>query len=164
MREVYARAGESLNIWSQVEDLVMAIFMSFISSRRPDAIRDAYMQIIAFEAKLSATDAAAKVALANSPAHMDRWIAIRKRLDSKRKIRNKIAHSQTLYNDTKKSARLFPFYSVIDPNLDWNSGWQAKTLYDFGVEFVSLHSDLANLLSSMRDDLDMWPTDWRPTP
>ena len=76
MREVYARAGEALNSWSQIEDLVLALYMSCISARNHDAARAGYMAVVAFEAKLAATNAVAKLALARSPSHLEQWIAI----------------------------------------------------------------------------------------
>jgi thioredoxin-like negative regulator of GroEL len=122
--EVYARVGEALNTWSQLEDYVLAFYLSCIASRNPEAARAAYQAVVAFEAKLAATDAAAKVALASHSAHLARWKALFKRIDVKRRIRNKLAHAQVLLNKDKNyEARLFPFHSITNPESPVGTAW-----------------------------------------
>jgi hypothetical protein len=103
--------------------------------------------------------------LRDRSTHLEAWKAIEKKLTAKRKIRNKMAHAQTLFNEDKGEARLFPFYSITDPQLpDWNGGWTAKNIVAFSSEFSALGSEIRQFLGHLREDLGMWPTDWRPGP
>jgi hypothetical protein len=162
---VYARIGEGLNAWAAVEDLVTAVFLVAISARNHDAARAAFHEVVSFDGRLSACNAAVQIALAKHHPHLAEWDAPRERLRKKKNIRNKLAHGQPLAHKGKPDWRYFPFYSINDDATpDWNGGWTLDRLKGFIQEFIDLRNDLTAFIKRLREDLGMWPTDWRPKP
>lgn len=160
---VFARTGEALHAWGRVEDSLCTIFMTAISSRNYKATHAAFFAIVSFDAKLSVADVAVRAALEAHTSHLEHWARLEKALRKKKAIRNKLAHSQTLYQRDRNEARLMPYYSVTGPALpEWNGGWTVSNIEAHIRAFADLNNEQIVFLKQLREDLGMWPTDWRP--
>jgi hypothetical protein len=160
---LYARTGEALSAWGRIEDALCTIFMTGIASRNYNASHAAFFAIVSFDAKLSVADCAIRAALETQPAHLQHWVKLKNTLQKKKSIRNKLAHSQAVYNAARDEARLLPYYSVVGPVLpDWNGGWTVSNIEEYIIMFNEVNDMQIAFLKKLREDLDMWPTDWRP--
>jgi len=161
---VYARIGEALTAWSSVEDLVCTVFMCAISPRNHHAAQAAFFEVVSFDSKLSACDTAISIALKDHQTHLATWEAISRSLRKRKNIRNKLAHAQVLAHKDKPGARLFPYYSITEHEIpEWNGGWTPQNIATFIQDFIDIRNDLTAFIVQLRTDLDMWPTDWRPS-
>jgi hypothetical protein len=160
---IYAQVGSALNTWSGVEDGICSVFMTALSARNSEAAQRAFFKIISFDAKLSVCDVAIRTVLENHPAQLEVWVDIEKTLTKKKKIRNKLAHFQVVFNQEKDESRLFPYLSITSKELpDWNGGWSLKDIKLIDSEFGAVGGRLGSFIKQLRTELEMWPTDFRP--
>jgi hypothetical protein len=115
-RIFFENLGRALGKWQLVEMQLFRVYARLIRCENAEVASAAFHSIVNFRTRLGMTDAAARVALADSPL-LGRWNALRNRASKRSRRRNLLAHFVVVYGlDTAPTSTDF-FGPFLEPSI-----------------------------------------------
>ena len=136
--------GSALGWWNKVEENLGDVFCALLGGINNAPARAAYCAVIAFNARLAMTHAAAASSLAGTPL-FDEWVKLHNKLDDKSDIRNRITHFSRLRQKNRKGEEIVYLLPTFWKTDEWVAAVSGKGVrYDwpqvwaFGQSFGQL--------------------------
>src|SRR5690349_1536058 len=110
-----ATLGRALTWWQHVETALGDVFCAFMGSVNHQAARRAFNAVVAFNARLSMTHAAATAAISGTPL-LAEWEVLHSKAGKKSEIRNRLVHFHTFRNKAPSGEEVIELMpSFYDP-------------------------------------------------
>ena len=151
---LHFHVGQALQAWANVERTLGRLFIHLLGGT--ESARAVYYTVIVFNARLDMTDAAFRGSYPR-PDHLTEWEALAKRLKTKSKIRNKLAHFETTFDKTANPPRAFLSPSIGDIHNyraaahGKGTRWDYRDVAKFKDEFMHLYIDLDKFVNSLAE-------------
>jgi hypothetical protein len=112
---MYIAFAEALDLWAVIEGHLCSIFAVAVGAQKYEPAAAAFSAILSFEAQIDMVHAAIAQSFAADSETYKEWVAIKKKLDKARPVRNKLAHGKILLvaiEDGGLEYRFLPFYHL----------------------------------------------------
>lgn len=154
--EFFTAIGIALTEWQYVEKDLYLIFALLIDSPHEKALAAAFHSALNLNIRLDMVDAAAQFRLEGTPL-LAEWDSIRDKVDTRARLRNKIAHYTVSYNRKARSKhkRIYMEPSHYDVTSHKKMNKQQKTACDLrflrGLEtsFNELSHEMYNFIRKL---------------
>ena len=148
--------GETLSFWQQVEGNAFFLFVALMGKADQRLVSVIFHHIQSFESRVSLLHRCAFFAI--PPGKMwDRWDALRKDLEKKTKIRNRLVHFSAGYRHSSEFTGYALTPSHFDATYAINDRWKNPefqidqwNLEKFGYEFC----ELARQIDEFKTDIE----------
>ena len=160
-----ANFADSMWNWANIEAALFSLYQCAVGFNVEGgrALHKGFFSIKGVEIRISVTDAVMKHRWPQGP-HIEKWVAIRAKLDKQRKARGRLAHHAGIkINFGEKGKRLSevqPLVILVEPYVhdDFpetkqdaiNRGFSAKQLGNLAEEFKALDDELWALIWEIR--------------
>jgi hypothetical protein len=151
--------GQALTEWQVVEGNLFTVFHRLMASKRKGVTSACYHAVTALEARLSMTDEVAHLALASSPALLERWIDLKSKISRKKGLRNSLAHGELGF--CRRNNRPVPFLTVKRYDVVATKKYKGKPhttpklstkqILRYRNDFFALHQELAMFAASISE-------------